>query len=230
MDLMLKMLELDENKVPSPKREDMVEMLMPAWRGMPNNFAYVFKKLFVTNALNGSEGHLVSYKLFALIGNEMHTFCKKLLKSPVPVNLLSVIKNLIPPKGIHRDFKGSELLDYVENNPHLLEDDENETNKTLDEGGSESDDDVETQRSSKILSLTNITEDPLINKDAKFLDALQLVLEENYPSVIFKPHLKKLKSAFYEARRNTKKRVKKTPLQTTPILTLLLKMKRRIHF
>ena len=197
----------------------MVKMILSAWRGIPNNFADIFKKLFVTNALDGSEDHLVSDKLFALIGNEMHTFRKKLLKSPVPVNLLSVIKNLIPPKGIHRDFEGSELLDYVEDDPYLFEDDESKTNETPDESGSESDDDVETQpetsnqttvetaRSSKIPSLTNITEDPLINKDAKFLDALQLVLEENDTSVIFKPHLKKLKSAFYEARRSIKKRI-----------------------
>ena len=41
---MLKMLELDKNKAPSPKREDMVKMLLPAWRGIPNNFADVFKK------------------------------------------------------------------------------------------------------------------------------------------------------------------------------------------
>ena len=44
VDLMLRMPELDKNKVPSPKREDMVKMLLSAWRGIPNNFADVFKK------------------------------------------------------------------------------------------------------------------------------------------------------------------------------------------
>ena len=67
MDLMLKMLEIDQTKVPSPKREDMVNMLLSAWRGVENNFAEVFKKLFVTNALDRSEDHLVSNKLFSLI-------------------------------------------------------------------------------------------------------------------------------------------------------------------
>ena len=76
MDLMLKMLEKDKNKVPLPNREDMVKMLLPAWKDVPNNFAKVFKKRFVTNALDGSEDHLVSDKLFALIGSDMQKFRK----------------------------------------------------------------------------------------------------------------------------------------------------------
>ena len=81
MDLMLKMLEKDRNKVPSPNREDMVKMLLSAWKDVPNNFAKVFKKLFVTNALDGSEDHLVSDKLFALIGSDMQKFRKELTES-----------------------------------------------------------------------------------------------------------------------------------------------------
>ena len=45
--------------------------------------------------------------------------------------------------------------------------------------------------SNTIPSLTNVTDDPLINKDLKFSDALQNVFEANETSVIFKPHLKK---------------------------------------
>ena len=71
MDLMLKMLEIDKNKVPSPKREDMVQMLLPVWQNVPKNSPDVFKKLFGTNALDASEDHLVSDKLFVLIGNDM---------------------------------------------------------------------------------------------------------------------------------------------------------------
>ena len=68
---MLKMLEIDKNKVPSPKHEDMVQMPLSAWQNVPNNFPDVFNKLFVTNALDGSENHLVSDKLFALLVNDM---------------------------------------------------------------------------------------------------------------------------------------------------------------
>ena len=62
MDLMLKMLEKDKNKVPSPNHVDMVKMLLSAWKDVPNpnNFAEVFKELFVTNALDGSKDCLVS--------------------------------------------------------------------------------------------------------------------------------------------------------------------------
>ena len=61
----------------------------------------------------------------------MHIFRKKLLKSPVPVNLLSVIKKLIPPKGIRRVFEGSELLDYIEDDLYLFEDERTKLMKPL---------------------------------------------------------------------------------------------------
>ena len=52
-----------------------------------------------------------------------------------------------------------------------------------------------------IPSLMNICDDPVIKKDAKFLDALQDVFESNEISHIFKLHPKEMKSAFYEAHR-----------------------------
>ena len=220
MDLMLQRLQIDKKKVPSPKREDMVKMLLFAWREVPNNFADVFKKLFVTSALNGSEDHLVSDKLFALIGSEMQKFRKELTESPLPANLLAVIKNIIPPKGIRRNLEGSELLDYVEDDPYLFEEIEengNGTDETSDESGNDDDNnDVEMQTepavevitqvnsSNTIPSLTYVCDDPLINKDVKFLDAPQSVFEANETSVIFKPPVKKMKSAFYEALKSIK--------------------------
>ena len=127
MDLMLKMLEKDKHKVPSRNRKEMVKILLSAWKDVPNNFAEVFKKLFVTNALDGSEDHLVSDKLFALIGSDTQKFRKELTESPVPAKLLTVIKQLIPPKGIRRNLEGTELLDHVEDDPYVLfeENDEN---------------------------------------------------------------------------------------------------------
>ena len=122
MDLMLKMLEIDKNKVPSSKREDMVQMLLSAWQDVPNNFPDVLKKLFVANALDGSEDHLVSDKLFALIGNDIQQVRKELMETPVPANLQVVIKQLISPKCIRRnDLEGSELLDYVEDDLYVID-------------------------------------------------------------------------------------------------------------
>ena len=197
-------------------------MLLSAWKDVPNNFAEVFKKHFVTNALDGSEDHLVSDKLFALTGSDMQKFRKELTESPMPAKLLTVIKQLVLPKDIRRKLEGTELLDYAEDDPYLFfeENDENinEENESDDEENSE----VETQAeiastveiagtaasSNTIPSLTNVTDDPLINKDAKFLYALQNVFEANETSVIFKPHLKEMKAAFYKARRSVKKRIK----------------------
>ena len=68
-------------------------MFLSAWKDVPNNFAEVFKKLFVTNALDGSEDHLVSGKLFALIGSDMQKFRKELTESPVPAKLLTLLNN-----------------------------------------------------------------------------------------------------------------------------------------
>ena len=62
--------------------------------------------------------------------------------------------------------------------------------------------------SNTIPSLTNVCDDPLINKDMKFLDALQSVFEANETSVILKPHIQKMKSAFYEARKRIKKHIR----------------------
>ena len=150
----------------------------------------------------------------------MQKFQKELTESPVPAKLLPVNKQLIPPKGIQRNLEGTELLDYVEDNPYLLfeENDENvnEENESDDEENSK----VETQgeiastveiagtatSSNTMPSLTNVTDDPLIKKDGcKVFRCTSECLET---SVISKPHLKKMKAAFYEAWRSVKKPIK----------------------
>ena len=86
-----------------------------------SRFFAVFKKLFLTNKLDGSEEYLVSDKLFSIIGSEMKDFRDSLIKSDVPNNFQGVVKQLIPPKGIKRNFEeGSEFLEYMDN----LDDDE----------------------------------------------------------------------------------------------------------
>ena len=64
MALMLKKLEVDENKVPSPTREQMIEMLFGAWKETDVDFNAVFKKVFVTNEVDRSEDFLVSDNFF----------------------------------------------------------------------------------------------------------------------------------------------------------------------
>ena len=72
MELMLEKLQVERNKVPTPTREEMVNMTVKAAKKIDVNFSEVFKQLFVTNDLNGSEDYLVSDKLFDLTGEEMN--------------------------------------------------------------------------------------------------------------------------------------------------------------
>ena len=52
-------------------------MLLPAWETFEIYTKREFKSLFVTNALDGSEDYLVSYKLFTHIGDEMVDFLER---------------------------------------------------------------------------------------------------------------------------------------------------------
>ena len=87
MALMIKKLEVDKNQVPSSSREQMIEMLLAAWKETDVDFTAVFKKLFVTNAFDGSADFLVSDKLFSLIGDETPEYRRELLNFEVPANL-----------------------------------------------------------------------------------------------------------------------------------------------
>ena len=51
-DLTLKVMSVDMNKVPATKREDMITILISAWKIIKIHFAPVFKKTFAINLLN----------------------------------------------------------------------------------------------------------------------------------------------------------------------------------
>ena len=227
---MMEKLPANKRKVPTPKREDMINMAVKASRKVGVSFAEVFKELFVTNKLDGSEDYLVSDKLFALIGNEMKEFRKKLMESPPPDKIQKVIKSIIPPKGIRRkNVEGTELLGFsIEDATTSIEHDEPE----VPEAGVESVDDdqsgetstkeekaapeVQTAETSvavnrsRITSLVSISNDNNINKDARFLDAIKKAFDEYETSTVFKLHTTKMQLAFVDARRSLKRRIKKT--------------------
>ena len=91
--LMLKKLEVDERKVASPSHEQIIEMLLGAWKDTDVDFNAI-------NAFDRSENLLVPDKLFSLIGDDMLEYRRHLLNSDVPANLQTVVKKLILPKGI----------------------------------------------------------------------------------------------------------------------------------
>ena len=91
MKLMLEQLEEDPIKIPFPSRSEMMSMLLQVWETLEIDTKRKFKSLFVTNALDGSEGYLVSDKSFALIGDEMVDFQKELMSQ----NFVKPLKEVI---------------------------------------------------------------------------------------------------------------------------------------
>ena len=227
MELMMEKLQADEKNVPSPTREEMINMAVKASRKVDVSFTQVFKELFVTNKLDGPEDYLVSDKLFALIGNEMKEFRKKLMESPSPDKIQKVIKSIIPPKGIRRK---TELLDFsIEDATTSIEQDEPEVSEAEEESDVDDDQPEETSTQeekaapevqaaetsvavnrSQITFLVRISNDDNINKDARFLDAIKKAFDEYETSTVFKPQTTKMKLAFVDARRSLKRRIKKT--------------------
>ena len=76
MELTMEKLRADK-KVPTPTREEMINMTVKAAKKIDVNFAEVLIQLYVTNKLDGSEDYLVSNKLFDLTGSDMVEFRKK---------------------------------------------------------------------------------------------------------------------------------------------------------
>ena len=79
MKLMLEQLEKDPIKISSLLRNEMMYVLLQAWKTLEFDTKGEFKSLFVTKALDGSEDYLVSNKLFALIGDGMIDFRKEMM-------------------------------------------------------------------------------------------------------------------------------------------------------
>ena len=69
--LMIEKLQANKNKVTSPTRDKTLSMLANAWSLFTMDSTATFKSLFNTNALDGSEDHLVPKKL---IGTDMLSF------------------------------------------------------------------------------------------------------------------------------------------------------------
>ena len=194
------------------------------------NFAEVFKQLFITNKLDGSEDYLVRDTLFDLIGSDMVEFREKSMEPRTPDTIQAVIKNIILPKGMRgKNIEGTDLLDFAVIEPAEFEKDSEEENdsKVDDDEPSEASpqqvpaaDDIPMEDSastneSRIASLVDICSDENINRNARLLDAIQKTFNDNESSVLFKPHTNKMKAAFIEARRSVKKRIKQAKSETT---------------
>ncbi|KAK7467855.1 hypothetical protein BaRGS_00036926, partial [Batillaria attramentaria] len=100
--LVLEKLSDNPNRVPSPSRDEMMRMLVESWNSLEVDANQALKSLFVNNALDGSEDHLVSEKLFDLVGNTIVDFRDQLLREQPPKNVRDLMKTITPPKGVRR--------------------------------------------------------------------------------------------------------------------------------
>ena len=108
---MLEMLEKDPIKIPTPTRDQTMQMFQESWNetcGNVNN-EFVFKTNMITLALDGSEDHLVSRKLMDLIGKEMLEFKENLLSSKPAATLKELRARMIKPEGVR--MKGQTAKD-----------------------------------------------------------------------------------------------------------------------
>ena len=218
MALMLQKLEIDSKSTPKPSREEMIKMLLEAWKEAKKDFSFAFKRLFVTSALDGSEDFLVSDKLMSLIGESMKKYRSSLLKQKVPGKLINVMKNLILPKGIKRNKEGYELLDfYDEDVVEVMEEEESCSEDEIVEVEQSEDDEephAEENQESGILKLTGICANDEINADARFLDALGEVLHKFPTTDLMIPQRNRIEAAFYDGRRAVKKRIEREQSKT----------------
>ena len=103
-ELMLQKLRDDPTKIPAPTRDEMMHMLSESWKTVNICPVKALKNNFVLNALDGSEDYLVTDSLMQLVGEEIKSFRKELIKSPPPKSIQELIKSITPPKGVR--FKG----------------------------------------------------------------------------------------------------------------------------
>ena len=135
----------------------------------------------------------------------MTSFRKKLIESEIPASLPAVVKKLIPPKGMkHKNQEGYELLHFVcpddaqeddyqnlfdnlfksqinveeESDGESSGSDDSSDEVLQDEGTATQPDESEiAASSSRVVPLSNLCNDPDVNKDALFLDSMAKVSE-----------------------------------------------------
>ena len=219
--LMIEKLQPNKNKVPSPTQDEMMSMLANTWSFLTVDSTAAFKCLFITNAFDGSKDHLVSEKLFRLIGTNMLFFWAELLTQRYPKSLDGVVRKLIPPKGIKRkeftrtevftDFTDPEEVDVVSGGE---ESEMSDTDATLHENVNETDTVNQIPFCTVVLqgaiSLQNIADDPDINKNAKLLDDLSIIIGDADVSTVFMPHMQNFDEALADACKSIRKRIGNT--------------------
>ena len=125
-----------------------------------------------------------------------------------------MIRQIIPPKGIRRkNIEGVELLDFSVEEVSFELEEPDDVDPISEENESEVDDPPELEidqsenvsdNRNRLSSLVGVSNDIDINKDARFLEAIENVLVDNETSMMLKPFVTKIKMAFVDGRRSVK--------------------------
>ena len=220
------MLEENKNQIPSPSRQDLIDMTMKTMNELDLDISRAFKSLFVTNKLDGSEDLLIGDTLRCLVYEEMKEFRKKLVTTTPPNNIQDLVKTLTPPKGVKRkcsEVEGGECFDHNDEGPEpdiselwkkFKDMDEEDKARPSDAfvNHDELQDNQNAKRSSlKYLPLSGISEDPIDEKDAIFMDKLSEVLSgSDGTSTLFMPDLLNLQALLKRARRKLVTRIERS--------------------
>ena len=106
--LMIEKLRKNPDKVPFPSRDDIMKMCKAALEESvaKTDVNEAFKRNGLTIKLDGSEDHLVSSKMKALVWDDRKEFRSELLSVPHPTTLKKLEEAMIPPDGVQRKLDG----------------------------------------------------------------------------------------------------------------------------
>ena len=213
--LMIEKLKKDPSKVPSPDRDEIMQMACDAFAEVKVDCNQAFKQLFITNSFDGNEDYLVSDKIYQLVGPKIVKFREQLLREKSPKDINELMKRITPPKGIPRrkhNIEGTEMFDcdgeeLVDGATEDIDADDNH-NEVVHNGQHHNAQIKEKQKDIGIVSLVGQCNDPDIDNDAKFLNQLHDLLSTKQTSGLFTPFMSQLKFTEENARRSLKKRIR----------------------
>ena len=78
-ELMIRKLIDYRTKIPVPRRNEIMNMLVDSWQDLDIDIPARYKNLWLTNKLDGSEDGLVSDSIYRLVGPELLAYRQQLL-------------------------------------------------------------------------------------------------------------------------------------------------------
>ena len=224
---MIEKLRKDADKIPSPSRDDIMVMAKSIWGETVSNVDvnFAFKRNALTIKLDGTEDHLVSNKLKALVWDEMTDFRKNLLRSPHPDSLKKLEGIMIPPDGVKRKLcaaidsvptdEGCELLDG-----DYTDDEYDRNEESDDEGESDNDDQSElrpepSEAIRKETSDNETTQDPEVKADLECLSRIESMIsaEKRVSSTHLLPFFVKVENTLAKERQRCRMRDQKKEIK-----------------